>query len=151
MERPFPWLKYIAGSDPRDPSPVQGPNDEELGTVDGFIVDEQSRRPYYVVVDAGGWFSTKHFLVPIGHAHLAQDGRTIRTDLTKTRVRRFPGFDKDAFDTLTSRDLTNLRDTIDRALRDEGGSRSVHSASWDTPSYRTPEWWDGFPTRPRPS
>ena len=47
---------------------VESPSGEHLGDVDGFIVDSESGRPYYVVVDAGGWFKSKHFLLPIGHA-----------------------------------------------------------------------------------
>jgi uncharacterized protein YrrD len=37
---------------------VVGKDGEQLGTVDGFIVDEASARPYHVVVNAGGWFHT---------------------------------------------------------------------------------------------
>ena len=72
-----------------------------LGTVDGFIVDEASARPYHVVVNAGGWFTHKRFLVPIGHVSLG--GSTLTADLTKERVKRFPGFDKREFEKLSSR------------------------------------------------
>ena len=37
-----------------------------LGEVDGFIVDVNDRRPYYVVVTAGNWFKSKYVLLPVG-------------------------------------------------------------------------------------
>lgn len=43
---------------------------ETIGEVDGFIVDVRSERPFYVVVNAGGWFKSKYFLLPIGEVTL---------------------------------------------------------------------------------
>ena len=50
---------------------VKGLDNEKLGKVDGFIIDKSSVRPYYVVVNAGGWFKSKYFLLPIGHVGMA--------------------------------------------------------------------------------
>ena len=30
-------------------------------SLEGFIIDVNSARPYYVVVNAGGWFRSNHF------------------------------------------------------------------------------------------
>ena len=38
----------------------------KLGDIDGVIVDGDSMEPRYVVVDSGGWFSSKRFVVPAG-------------------------------------------------------------------------------------
>ncbi len=74
MKHPYPWLKYVvadrmhSGDANFDGMPVESPTGEKLGSIDGFIVDAASPRPYYVVVDAGGWFKSRHFLLPVGHA-----------------------------------------------------------------------------------
>src|SRR2546430_1384211 len=79
MDHPRPWLRYVDASDLDDTTvkfdslPVQSPAGEKLGGVDGFIIDVTSGRPFYVVVDSGGWFKSKHYLLPIGHAMLDAD------------------------------------------------------------------------------
>ena len=79
VDHPLPWLRYIDADAVGDQTldfdgmKVRNAAMEKLGEVDGFIVDADSARPYYVVVDSGGWFKSKHFLVPIGHAKLDDD------------------------------------------------------------------------------
>ena len=107
MNYPHEWLKYVdadtvaCGNATFDGLRVESPTGENLGRVDAFIVDSASGRPYYVVVDAGGWFKSKHFLLPIGHARLDTDADSLVADVTRDRVSKFPGFDKDEFDKLT--------------------------------------------------
>ena len=75
MDHPRPWLRYVeaddlqsrAGQFELDGMDVDGEDGHKLGKVDGFVVDAATGRPYYVVVDAGGWFTSKLFLLPIGH------------------------------------------------------------------------------------
>lgn len=52
-----------AASDIRG-SNVYGPKDEKLGEIDDVIFDEATGAIVYVVVDTGGWLSSKKFLVP---------------------------------------------------------------------------------------
>ena len=64
MDHPRPGLRYVDagdldGSFKFDGLDVDSYTDEKLGTVDGFIIDVNSARPYYVVVDAGGWVTSK--------------------------------------------------------------------------------------------
>src|SRR5262245_60642316 len=104
MNRPLPWLRYVDASsldDDRidfDGLNVESPTGEHLGDVDGFIVDSKSSRPYYVVVDAGGWFKSKHFLLPVGHTRFDADQEVLVTELSRERIERFPGFDKGNFE-----------------------------------------------------
>jgi hypothetical protein len=71
-----PWLRYVNASsfndETLDLARVKLGNDagDELGTLDGFIVDAVTGRPRDLVVDAGGWFTSKQFLVAIGKVHL---------------------------------------------------------------------------------
>jgi len=73
---------------------------DTLGSVDGFVLDTHSGAPCYVVVDAGGWFKSRFFLLPIENAHLDQTRHRVTADLSIEDVKEFPGFDKDEFQTL---------------------------------------------------
>jgi hypothetical protein len=43
---------------------VYGPGDEKLGKIDDVIFDSDDGHIRYVVVDTGGWLSSRRFLVP---------------------------------------------------------------------------------------
>jgi len=113
VDHPLPWLRYVDAGDLDDDTidfdglDVDSPTGEHLGTVDGFIVDRDTGRPFYVVVDSGGWFKSKRFLMPIGHARLESDndGDSLEVDISRDRIDRFPGFDKREFEKFSAEDL----------------------------------------------
>ena len=159
MDHPLPWLRYVDADGVDDDTidfdgmDVQSPTGEHLGDVEGFIVDSQSGRPYYVVVDAGGWFKSKHFLLPVGHARVEADAEALVTDLDRDRVNKFPGFDKDAFDTLTEADLRHINDTTCAACSVEGvaiayAADEPIATAWERPDFRRPDWWRANPAQP---
>jgi len=113
---------------------VQGSDGEKLGDVEGFIVDAEGR-PRHVAVSAG-WFFHKHFLLPIDHVGMDDGGTKLRADLTKERVNRFPGFDKDQFDRLGAEELEEL----DQRLATAAGTTDIGSGD-GAGQYRTPRWW----------
>src|SRR5262249_49079249 len=43
---------------------VYGPKDHKLGEIDDVVFDEATGAIIYVVVDTGGWLSSKRFIVP---------------------------------------------------------------------------------------
>lgn len=43
----------------------RGAADEKIGTIDGLLASPATQRAYFAVVDTGGWFSNKRFLVPL--------------------------------------------------------------------------------------
>ncbi len=63
MDHPRPWLRYVEASDldnstfDFDGLDVENSSGYKLDDVDGFILDADTGRPYYVVVDSKGWFS----------------------------------------------------------------------------------------------
>ncbi len=57
----------LQGYDARDAS------GDKLGDVDSVIADADSMRPVYLVIDTGGWFSSKQFVVPIGDVQRVDD------------------------------------------------------------------------------
>jgi hypothetical protein len=150
VDHPLPWLKYVDADDLDDENvdfddmDVESPSGEHLGEVDGFIVDSESGRPYYLVVDAGGWFKSKHFLLPVGHVRLDADAEALKANLARDRVERFPGFNKDEFDKLTVDDLKKFNDQTLQvcALTTYTYSEAEpYSAAWDRPEFSYPGWW----------
>ena len=77
---------------------VTNADNEDLGTLDGLVLDDRIRQPVYVVVDSGGWFTGRRFLVPVGLMQADAGSRTLRTDLNREAIHRYPPFNPDAFD-----------------------------------------------------
>jgi PRC-barrel domain len=131
---------------------VESPTGEKLGKVDGFVLDSASARPYYVVVDAGGWFKSKHFLLPVGHARLTSDDDrdALVADLSRDRIERFPGFDKDEFQKMSPEALKRFNDDTCEAcsVTVVTYSETDPYAAWDRPDYAYPDWWSAQPTLP---
>ncbi|WP_102126172.1 PRC and DUF2382 domain-containing protein [Deinococcus planocerae] len=63
-----------------------GTGGDKIGTVRDAMVDPSTGRIRYLIVDVGGWFSSKEVLVPVGHARFADDG-VYFDNLTKDQVR----------------------------------------------------------------
>ena len=122
---------------------VESLTGDRLGELDGFVVDSASGRPYYLAVDSGGWFKSKFFLLPVGHAQLDREREVIVADLTRDRVERFPGFDKDVFQKFGEEELGRFNDETYRAIN-VSGAAPLHSGTsvWDSPDFRRPDWWE---------
>jgi hypothetical protein len=119
---------------------------EKLGDVNGFIVDADSARPYHVVVDSKGWFKTKHYLLPIGHAQLDTQRKVLVADLPKDRIKKFPGFDLDTFAKWSDEDMDRFnRETVDACCVDVTIVTTEPAAEWHTAShYDMPTWWNSL-------
>src|SRR5262245_31555817 len=152
MDHPLPWLRYVAAADLDDSSKsldglqVESESSEHLGTVDGFIVDVSSGRPYHVVVDAGGWFKSRLFLLPIGHAGLSGAGpsRHLVADISKEHIDRYPGFDLHEFEKLSEAELEHMNAVMAASCCPE--EQVEHYEAWT--HYRAPGWWDADFYRP---
>jgi hypothetical protein len=146
-------MRYLAAGD-LDDGPldfegfeVEGIDGNKLGKVDGFIVDISSGRPYYVVVDAGGWFRSKLFLLPVGHARLDDERKALVSDLTRERVANFSGFDKAEFNRLSDDEINRLASRI--ATSCCADETAYTDRSWIEQShYRQPDWWETGYYRP---
>ena len=158
MDHPRPWLRYVDAADLErrgdglelDGMHVHAASGDHLGKVDGFIVDAATGRPYYVVVEAGGWFTSKLFLLPIGHVSFNGDQKQLVADLTRDRVRNFPGFDRDEFENLSDDDLYLMDEQIVAACCPaEVVDRSMSRSRYDRwAHYKSPSWWDADFFRP---
>jgi len=160
MDRPRPELKYLP-VDELDRSKmrlgnftVEDPAGETLGTLEGFIIDLNTARPYYLVVKARAWFRAKHVLIPIGHAALDAGSRRVVADVPGARVKRFPGFDLDSFSKLTPEDFDRMAQEIARVCCPDHVivPTQLLSVLENWAHYRTPAWWNHEPrAKARPS
>jgi Uncharacterized protein conserved in bacteria len=156
MDSPRQWLRYVDASDldnstiAFDGITVDSPTGEELGEVDGAIVDVSSGRPYYVVVNAGGWFKSKYFLLPIGHIGMTATSDRLIADIGKDRVERFPGFDRGEFEKLSDDELNRMAgQMVDACCPSTVRSETIDVRSWTTSShYVSPIWWKDEYYRP---
>ena len=80
-------------------SHLYGVNDEKLGKIDDVIFNHSSGDIGYVVVDTGGWLSTKKFIVPAdGLRASAKHDDDFETTLTKEQVESFPPYNESDLD-----------------------------------------------------
>src|SRR5947207_2490456 len=76
-------------------SNVYGSDDEKLGKIDDVIFDHATGAIHFVVVDTGGWFTHKKFLVPPHRLHSSaehEDDFTVNLD--KSQIETLPRYDE---------------------------------------------------------
>jgi sporulation protein YlmC with PRC-barrel domain len=76
-------------------SKVYGPNDEKLGKIDDVIFNHASGQIQYVVVDTGGWLSSKKFVLPPRELRPSLEHEDdFRVALTQEQVESFPPYNE---------------------------------------------------------
>ncbi len=76
-------------------SNVYGSDDDKLGDIDDVIFDHATGDIRYVVVDTGGWLSSKKFLVPAERLQpSAEHDDDYQVNLTKQQIENFPPYDE---------------------------------------------------------
>jgi sporulation protein YlmC with PRC-barrel domain len=74
-------------------SKLYGLKDEKLGKIDDVIFDYSTGVIRYVVVDTGGWLTTKEFVVPADRLRASSEHQDdFAVDLTKAQVESFPPY-----------------------------------------------------------
>ncbi|MGA9543116.1 MAG: PRC-barrel domain-containing protein [Candidatus Sulfotelmatobacter sp.] len=74
-------------------SKLYGLNDEKLGKIDDVILDHFTGLIHYVVVDTGGWLTTKKFIVPADRLRVSAEHKDdFSVPLTKEQVESFPPY-----------------------------------------------------------
>jgi hypothetical protein len=72
---------------------LYGANDEKLGKIDDVIFDHSSGDIGYLVVDTGGWLSTKKFVVPANRLRPStKHENDFSSDLSKEQIESFPPY-----------------------------------------------------------
>jgi hypothetical protein len=74
---------------------VYGRDDDKLGKIDDVIFDHSTGNIRYVVVDTGGWFSNKKFLVPPHRLHSsAEHDGDFAVNLDKAQIEALPRYNE---------------------------------------------------------
>ena len=86
----------LIGDDYYDPSgkTAYGAGEDKIGNIEGALVEDTTGRIRYLIVDAGGWFSSKEVLVPAGLARIVGDD-VFFDSLTKNQVEAMEEYDHD--------------------------------------------------------
>lgn len=86
----------LIGDDYYDPSgkTAYGVNEDKIGKIEGALVEDTTGRIRYLIVDAGGWFTSKEVLVPAGLARIVGDD-VFFDSLTKAQVEAMEEYDHD--------------------------------------------------------
>jgi sporulation protein YlmC with PRC-barrel domain len=75
---------------------LYGLNDDKLGKIDDVIFDHVNGDIRYIVVDTGGWLSSKKFMVPVDRVYASPKHKDdFSVDMTKEQVEKFPPYDED--------------------------------------------------------
>ncbi|MCU0548201.1 MAG: PRC-barrel domain-containing protein [Leptolyngbya sp. Prado105] len=75
---------------------VYADRDDKVGNVKNVLVDEDTGRFRYFIVDTGFWFLGKQVLLPVGLAQVNyEDKQVVVPGLTKQQVENLPEFTED--------------------------------------------------------
>ncbi|HET7441220.1 MAG TPA: PRC-barrel domain-containing protein [Terriglobales bacterium] len=78
-------------------SKIYGRDDDKLGKIDDVIFDHTTGAIAYVVVDTGGWLSSKRFIVPSERLRRStKHEEDFQVDLDKKQIESFPPYDEKA-------------------------------------------------------
>jgi PRC-barrel domain len=76
-------------------SAVYGVKDEKLGRIDDVIFSHDTGTIVYVVIDTGGWLSSKTFIVPADQIRLsAKRADDFMVSLHKQQIENFPAYNE---------------------------------------------------------
>ena len=143
-------LRYLDADDVDDSAvdfddlDVYGSDDEKLGELDGFLVEHGAGTVRYLVVDSGGWFTSRRLLIPAEHVTVDRDARTMRVATTKGSLRSgYPEFDEDRFGRFSDEEYHAYQRRLGTTWPTAAGL-----AGSNTTMYRQPDWWSSKAYRP---
>ena len=133
---------------------VYGADGEKIGDIDDVIFDHASGDIRYLVVDTGGWLSSKRFILPPDRIRIGQ-GDEFVVDMRKEQIERLPAYDEGAVE-----DDARWRDYEDRyekawttsgdVMHREGSDRVVTPTAEEMPGSSDIRSSDLSPTRLHP-
>jgi ferritin-like metal-binding protein YciE len=129
-----PAIRSPSGYGAHERLPVCSDAGEELGTFDGLIIDSASQEPRYAVVDSGGLFIHRRFLLPFDAITFDAGKRMLCAAVAKDIASRYPSFDPDEFERMSDTELRRYEARLVR-LFPQSARQSPR-----TPPATTPEW-----------
>lgn len=129
---------------------VQDTSGDNLGEVEGFLVETSSGRPRYVVVDSGGWFRTRRYLLPVEHARFDPARRGLTFAGGRGAIQQFPDVADDRIESLRSEELAGYDRDVTRACcpDDEDFRRFELERHDDSPAWWRASAWTTVPGAP---
>jgi sporulation protein YlmC with PRC-barrel domain len=94
-------VRFADAADDIRGSHLYGLNDEKLGKIDDVIFDHSTGNIRYVVVDTGGWLSSKKFIVPAEALRASKHENGFQASLDKRQVESFPPYNESDLDSET--------------------------------------------------
>ena len=155
-------LKDIRLADTADDirgSHLYGLNDEKLGKIDDVIFDHSTANIHYVVVDTGGWLSSKKFIVPAeGLRASSKHENDFDVNLDKRQVEAFPPYHESDLDSESQwagyegryRSKWVANPVMHRAETDRNITPTAHQSSGNFPSEQAAAQAHGNPVSTRP-
>jgi ferritin-like metal-binding protein YciE len=134
---------------------VRGTSSDDLGTLDGFVVDVATGRPLYYVVDSGGWFLGRRYVVPVGLGRFDPSNRQLTFSLSRDQIAKYPEFGTSAFMAMSEAETRRYERRVLQAVSAEAATAPQYWEAYERlPEYREPDWlrseaWEGFGYRQR--
>ena len=86
-------LRFADASEDIRGSQLYGLNDEKLGKIDDVIFEHSNGTIRHIVVDTGGWLTTKRFIVPADRLRAStKHENDFEVPLTKAQIEDFPPY-----------------------------------------------------------
>jgi len=137
-------LRFVGAKDlpdaPKQEIHLHNRAGEHLGTLDGFVVDSQSGRPIYYVIDSRGWFAGRRYVVPVGQIEADERAATLQTALTRVELARYPEFSPSAFTAMDDSDARRYERRLHRVFAPDSKPYDGRPVYENLPAYRTPTW-----------
>jgi hypothetical protein len=114
-------LCYLDAADVRGPLPswdgvaLRNHADEEIGQLDGIVIDPAGRHVHYLIVSATGMFRRHQYLLPFHPTRLDVEHQSLCVDLPKTALKQCEKFERAEFRRYSAEDLFSalFPDTLD--------------------------------------
>jgi len=147
MDRPPSRLRYVdaAQLDSRvlnlDGLDVRNTRDEHIGDVEGLLIDSVSGRPRYLVVDSGGWFVGRRYLVPVGQVSFEATRKALVVDLDRDTIKRYPEFSTAAFMAMSDDDVRRYERRVLHTISPAATTSTLYWEAYERlPEYTQPDW-----------
>jgi ferritin-like metal-binding protein YciE len=120
---------------------IRNRSHEDLGALDGFIVESAAGRPLYYVVDSGGWFIGRRYLIPVGQVSFEATRKALVVNLDRDTIKRYPEFSTNAFLAMSDDEVRRYER---RVLHTIAPAATTSTAYWEAyerlPEYTQPDW-----------
>jgi ferritin-like metal-binding protein YciE len=145
--RPWARLRYLDADDLDDSTldyrtlTIRGRTGDDLGSLDGFVVERASGRPIYYVIDSGGWFMGRRYLIPVGRVSLDASRTSLVVDADRDTITSYPEFSTNAFLAMSDDEIRRYERRVLHTINPNASASSTYWESYDRlPDYSQPDW-----------